>query len=239
MVMSALAAEPVDFAPYFKGQEVIGPSDESLMREALELRYQVYCMERAYLDTVAYPSGIESDDYDVHAAHFVALNQQDELAGYVRLVRPDAIETFPFQNHCVSLLDGMGLPPASQSAEISRLIVAQHYRRRRGDQLSGVTLTDEQSLSERERRVSSPQILLCVYRQMYQYSIRHDIRYWYAAMERYLARALACMHFRFQQIGPYTDYYGPVALFVADLRQLEAELSQSSPLLLAWLQGSD
>ncbi len=107
----------------------------------------------------------ERDDCDAHSSHFVSLNLQDEIAGYVRLVRPDAIQTFPFQTHCVQLLDGVTLPPSDQSAEISRLMVSSRYRRRHGDKLAGVNV-DEDHLSDHERRVSSPQILLCMYRQM-------------------------------------------------------------------------
>jgi N-acyl amino acid synthase of PEP-CTERM/exosortase system len=234
--MSASTAEPVNFAPYFTGREVRPVEDATLMDRAYQLRHQVYCLECHYLDAADYPDGRERDDCDIHSSHFVSLNLQDEIAGYVRLVRPDAIQTFPFQTHCVQLLDGVSLPPADQSAEISRLMVSSRYRRRHGDKLAGVNV-DEDHLSDHERRISSPQILLCMYRQMYQYSLKHDIRYWYAAMERYLAKALKGMNFGFQQIGPYTDYYGPVAPFLGDLRQLEDGLSQSAPALLEWMRS--
>jgi N-acyl amino acid synthase of PEP-CTERM/exosortase system len=71
---------------------------------------------------------------------------------------------------------------------------------------------------------------------MYAYSLKNEIRYWYAAMERSLARILSRMHFGFQQIGPATDYYGPVAPYVADLRVLEHQLGARNPLLLNWMQ---
>lgn len=208
------------------------------MDKVLQLRHQVYCVECGYLDAADHPSGREQDECDAHSSHFAALNLDDELAGYVRLVRPDAIQTFPFQTHCVQLLDGVSLPPSDQSAEISRLMVSSRYRRRRGDKVPGVTVVEDH-LSEQERRASSPQILLCMYRQMYQYSLKHGIRYWYAAMERYLANALKGMNFGFEQIGPFTDYYGPVAPFLGDLRKIEEGLSVSAPALLEWLQRED
>lgn len=79
--------------------------------------------------------------------------------------------------------------------------------------------------------------MLAMYRQMYVYSVNNNIRYWYAAMERSLARVLSRMNFGFQQIGPFTDYYGPVALYVADLRVLEYQVSQRDPALLAWMRA--
>jgi N-acyl amino acid synthase of PEP-CTERM/exosortase system len=71
---------------------------------------------------------------------------------------------------------------------------------------------------------------------MYAYSLQHGIRYWYAAMERALARMLVRMNFGFQQVGPAIDYYGPVAPYVADLRVLESQLGRLNPPLLAWMQ---
>jgi N-acyl amino acid synthase of PEP-CTERM/exosortase system len=71
---------------------------------------------------------------------------------------------------------------------------------------------------------------------MYAYSLAHGTRYWYAAMERSLARALGQMSFTFTQIGPLTDYYGPVALYLGDLRQLEAQVGQHNPALMAWMR---
>ena len=147
------------------------------MDKVYQLRHQVYCIECNYLEAADYADGRERDDCDAHSAHFVSLNLQGDIAGYVRLVRPDAIQTFPFQTHCVQLLEGVSLPPSDQSAEISRLMVSSRYRRRHGDKLAGVNV-DEDHLSDHERRVSSPQILLCMYRHMYQYSLKHDIRYW-------------------------------------------------------------
>jgi N-acyl amino acid synthase of PEP-CTERM/exosortase system len=71
---------------------------------------------------------------------------------------------------------------------------------------------------------------------MYAHSLRNGIRYWYAAMERSLARALVRMNFGFRQIGPATNYYGPVAPYVADLREFERRLGECNPALLAWMQ---
>jgi N-acyl amino acid synthase of PEP-CTERM/exosortase system len=152
------------------------------------------------------------------------------------LVRPDAIGTFPFQNHCVELLQDVQLPPGLESAEISRLMVREDLRRRRGDLVTGVSTGESGPKPAVELRDSSPQILLSLYREMYAHSLRNGIRYWYAAMERSLARALVRMNFGFKQIGPATNYYGPVAPYVADLREFERRIGQCNPALLAWMQ---
>jgi N-acyl amino acid synthase of PEP-CTERM/exosortase system len=206
------------------------------LKSAFELRYQVYCIECSFLSPEDYPDGVESDEHDDGAAHFYAFDADDELVGYVRLVRPGADALFPIQKRCTLSVDGAALPPVGESAEISRLMVRGDYRRRRGDRLSGVTAKQNNAVFAGDRRCEAPQILLGLYRQMYAYSREHGIRHWYAAMERPLARSLLRLDFAFRPIGPQTDYYGPVAPYVADLRELEAQVGQRHPALLTWLQ---
>lgn len=236
MVAGDESGETVDFAPYFSSFPLLPSESPDKMREVESFRYQVYCRECHFLPEADYPDGLERDACDLHSAHFYASNLRGELVGYVRLVRAATTDGFPFFDHCQELLPGISLPPAAQSAEISRLMVHSAYRRRRGDTLAGVTILDDSLSTERERRDKSPQILLSMYRQMYIYSVAHGIRYWYAAMEKFLARSLGMFGFDFKQVGPEVDYYGPVATYLADLRALEAAVSASNPLLLAWLK---
>ena len=204
-------------------------------QSALQLRYQVYCIECNFLSPEDYPEGVETDEHDKDAAHFYAFDEDEELVGYVRLVSPDADQQFPIQRHCHA--SGVpALPCPSQAAEISRLMVRADYRRRRGDRLSGVTAEQNTAAFAGERRHEAPQILMSLYRQMYAYSRESGIRYWYAAMEKPLARSLLRLKFGFEAIGPETDYYGPVAPYLADLRKLEADVGAHRPELLEWLQ---
>ena len=229
----------MDFAPYFSSKYIKSGSGDPIMQEAYQLRYDVYCVERQYLDAGAYPDCLETDSYDLESAHFHSYNHKRELVGYSRLIAPDLVSRFPWQEHCTALLDGIGLPPLRESAEISRLMVRQDYRRRRGDTLSGVAQPDDAQGNQVERRSRSPQILLTLYRQMYHHSLAQGIRYWYAAMEQPLARSLQLMNFSFMKIGHEADYFGPVTPYVADLRVLEKRLGQSNPALLAWIQRPD
>jgi N-acyl amino acid synthase of PEP-CTERM/exosortase system len=201
-------------------QDTAAPS-RPVQRCALQLRYQVYCIEYNFLSAEDYPDGVETDEYDDNAAHFYAFDQADDLAGYVRLVLPNEQAEFPFQRHC-GLSAGTQLPLGHHAAEISRLMVRGDYRRRHSDKLSGVTAQQNAAAFSGDRRHQSPLILLNLYRQMYQYSLQQGIRYWYAAMERPLARSLSRLGFGFLPIGPDTDYYGPVTPYLADLRHLEA-----------------
>jgi N-acyl amino acid synthase of PEP-CTERM/exosortase system len=172
----------------------------------------VYCLEQGFLDAIDYPDGCESDEHDGQSYHIASWDAEGEPAGYVRLVCPDPIGLFPFQSHCLALEAGTHFPPADQSAEISRLMVSAHYRR------------------QPDR---SPEILCNLFRQLHACSVRQGVRYWYAAMERSLVRVLQRMlGVEFRQIGPVADYYGPVAPYLIDLREVEASIMQQRPELL-------
>ncbi len=236
------AQDPV--APNFSFGRVNAIRDAALLDQIFALRYEVYCLECGFLAPEAFRDGLESDEYDGRAAHFTAHNAGAELVGTVRLVRPASPQCFPFERHCRQLFDTVHLPPRDQSAEVSRLIVRKSYRRRAGDTLAGVSadfsagspVAPGSEGSAAERRTSHPQILLGPYREMYRFSLENGIRYWYAAMERPLARALARFQFVFSPIGFEVDYYGPVTPYVADLRDLERRVAVADPALLEWMR---
>jgi N-acyl amino acid synthase of PEP-CTERM/exosortase system len=227
----------LDPTPYFAGRQLAFAPGGADLRGAFALRYSVYCLECHFLDPRAYPDGLESDADDRVSAHFAAYDLNRELVGYVRLVPPGADGRLPWESRCKSLREGVHLPPRARSAEISRLMVREDYRRRRGDLLSGVAQPDSDARERQDRRSATPQILLTLYRQMYRYSLANGISHWYAAMERSLARSLKQLHFGFHQIGAQADYFGPVAPFLADLGELESQLALSRPDLLAWMQA--
>lgn len=233
-----MVTENGGFAPYFKARRIWPEVDAGLMAAVQSLRYEVYCEECGFLPAADYPDGREADKFDAHSAHFCTHDLRDRLVGYVRLVMPDEAGRFPFEHHGCVIEHPEHLPEPSQCCEISRLMVSSSYRRRRGDVLAGVQ-TDEGMHSAVDRRLASPQILLGMYRKMYQYSLNNGIRYWYAAMETPLARSLLRLDFVFHQIGPLTDYYGPVAPYLADLRELERLGDVGNPALWRWLRESD
>lgn len=232
------AMELSDFAPYFTARRLGASDDLQAMELAYRLRFEVYCRDCSFLRAEDYPDSLEMDEYDPSALHALAFNLQQELVGYSRLVMPDACGLFPWQSHCCELLPGAELPPPESCAEVSRLMVRRDYRRRRGDVLQGVSVGLPEPAADDfvERYRRRPQILLSLYRQMYQHSLQHGIRYWYAAMERSLVGALSMMGFPFKAIGREADYFGPVAPYLADLRQLEQVLATKMPELLSWMQ---
>lgn len=212
------------------------------MDAIFNLRYQVYCLECNFLDPLDYPDQLEIDEADKRSVHFGATNANGILAGTSRLVLANGEDFFPYAQQCPPS-DDFVPPPVYLSAEVSRLAVSRHYRRRRGDTLSGVNeldtasaMTPKPNARGRESRIGAPLLVLGLYREMFRYSKAHGIRYWYAAMERPLVRALARYGFMFVPIGEERDYWGPVRPYLGDLMQLENSLDRSNPDLMNWFR---
>lgn len=210
------------------------------LEETYKLRYQVYCLERDFLPANEYPDESESDGYDQASEHFAAYDRHQQIAGSVRLVKSTPNQCYPFQTHCPVFPDAWQ-PPNDQAQEISRLVVSKQYRRRQGDNWLGITEENGNELPEdiAAKRGGHPIIVLGMYREMYRYSKKNGVHYWYAAMERSLMRLLGRYGFDFRPIGPEIDYYGPVAIYVASLAELEQKLSAQSPQLFDWFTSQE
>ncbi|MDO9072980.1 MAG: GNAT family N-acyltransferase, partial [Rubrivivax sp.] len=218
------------------------------LSEAMALRYQVYCEEFEYLPAGDYPAGLECDEDDSRAAHFHLFDRRTldaseptvtgwdgsargALAGYVRLVRPDAHDLLPVQRRCQLTLDDGARPTPSLSAEVSRLITAPEFRRNGRNRSSGRQASGQTS----DTQLLPTEILLHLFRQMLSYSRSNGIRYWFAAMERPLARSLSQMGFPFKAAGPEGEFFGRVTPYVADLNDLQHRVATSQPGLAPWL----
>lgn len=232
--------------PHFDIDTVLpSEADSPLLQQIFRLRYEVYCLERAFLDPAGYADGIESDGYDPHAAHVAVRDPAGDIVGTVRLVRPVDGQPFPFEAQC-RVFDDVVLPARGEAAEVSRLIVEKTFRRRRGDSMAGVSADfagkgaqagGHPARQAPEHRGNSPLLLLGMYRELYRYSVANGVRYWYAAMERSLARSLDKMGFSLVPIGPAGDYYGPVTLHMVDLRDLERRVEKGNKFMAAWFKG--
>ena len=248
MILEMLGIGPKrdPLTPYFTFTQLMRDKLESaLFKDFLRLRYDVYCLECHYLDAREYDEGLETDDFDVRSFHVGAHNFEGLLVGTVRLVFASESEAFPFEEHC-AVFDDFEFPPRRECAEVSRLVVRKSFRRRPGDSLQGIskefqekgrleTITPEKEHKPgQHRRSGSPQILLGMYREMYRYSRQNGIRFWFAAMEKGLARSLGKMGFHFMPAGPEGDYYGPVAAYVVDLWELHGNLSRANEFLARW-----
>lgn len=192
-------------------------TDSRDLHRTFRLRYRVYCEERGFFKPRDYPWALESDEYDHRSMHFAAFDEAGEVAGSVRLVCHADGGEFPIQRHC-PLFDGAELPEAGEAGEVSRLVLNRGYRVPPGGGNTGT-------------------VIMSVYREMYRYSLQHNVNYWYAAMERSLVRMMGRIGVEYEQIGPEVDYCGPVAPYLLEISALQRRLRRVNPSLLGYLDS--
>ncbi len=187
------------------------PASPASLAAVQRLRYEVYCLERRFLQPAAHAAGRETDAYDPHAVHLVATDHHGNVAATLRLVR-DSPLGFPLERHAGRLLPGARRLPRERAAEISRLIVARAYR--------------QDSLDHRL-------VLFGLFREMYEESRRLGVEVLIAAMEKPLWRLLRRFGFAFAPLGKPISYYGEVVPYYAGAVALAAGYQR----ILAYQRG--
>ena len=200
---------------WLEGRQI--DSDPRLMDASHQLRYQVYCIERRFLDPDAYPDQRERDEFDRHSLHLGVLGPDGALLATARLVKVNMIG-LPLFRHCsIYPREHELFQESTRVAEISRLCVSR---------------------SLRKRHIGTASVAINLYRAIYQASKRHGFTHWLMATEPSLQRLLSSLRVPFREIGPRTDYYGPVAPYVVDLSKWDQTiLSRSLPALHTFLDG--
>ena len=187
------------------------------MDESHRLRYQVYCVERGFLNAADYPDRRECDEFDRYSLHLGVTAPDAALLATARLVKVNMVG-LPLFRHCRLYPRELDFfQDQTRVAEISRLCVSRTLRR---------------------RRIGSVSVAINLYRAIYQASKRNGFTHLLVATEPSLQRLLSSLKMPFREIGPQTDYYGPVAPYVVDLSKLDQTiLSQSLPALHSFLDG--
>ena len=200
---------------WLEGRQI--DSDSRLMEESHRLRYQVYCVERGFLNPDDYPDQCERDEFDRHSLHLGVMDGAGTLLATARLVKVNRAG-LPLFRHCQIYRGESELyRETTRVAEISRLCISRAVRKRR---IGGASLAVE------------------LYRAIYQVSKRNGFTHWLVATEPSLQRLLASLRVPFREVGPRTDYYGPVAPYLVDLSKWdEVIVSRSLPALHSFLDG--
>jgi N-acyl-L-homoserine lactone synthetase len=172
--------------------------DPRLLEQSYRLRYQVYCLERGFLDPGDYPDGREIDEFDPHSVHLAVLDTEGAMIGTARLIKANP-RGFPMFRHCAFFPEVMPPDAPHRLVEGSRLAIRRHYMRRRR---STEPLCDlMKALVMCARGVGANHLI--------------------AASEPALARRLAQFGFPYRIGGPTADYFGPVAACLMDLDEFD------------------
>lgn len=180
--------------------------DEDL-DEIYRIRYQVYCEEYNYLDRNKYPDNRELDRYDRSSIHFVLRTQQGEIAASVRLIL-SSTDDFPIKkNFQIDLRDKH--IKSTDSAEISRLIVAKKFRKNF--------------------------LLLALIKGLFAYAKGNEITHVYAVLDDKLHHVLSKMGFPFVRIGPPSLYQGLTSPYVLIVSEMLENMRSHNRLLYRYL----
>lgn len=217
------------FNEYF---EMIPANSDALKQEVYKLRYQVYCVEKGFLETRA--NGMEYDEYDAHSSHYLIRHRDSDCyMATTRLILPDSNhpeKLFPMEVYSqidnIKLLNTMH---RGNLAELSRFCVSKQFRRRANERDLLVTNDVDENRCSRREKDSSAHLTLALFACAIRMSSEHNIHYWYAIMEPASKRIASALGIHFVELGPLrpsAHYYGmraPYAIKVDDLLNDVAE----------------
>jgi N-acyl amino acid synthase of PEP-CTERM/exosortase system len=205
---------------YFRSQAVDTPA---LLRTALAIRYQVYCLERKFENADEHGDCLECDDLDAAAIHSLVIHRPTcEAIGTARLILPRYAEGgLPIER----LLRQNGLRAddyfsVATSAEVSRFSISNHFRRRQGDNGVG-----EPRYNECRGALPCLGLIKEIIRQSHALGLTH----WAAVMEPKLLRMLATIGFHFTPVGPLVSYHGLRQPSYASIPETMARLKRERP----------
>src|SRR6266566_3725494 len=121
-------------ANYF---DIVRANTPRLLDEVYRLRYQVYCIEKGFEDPAAHPDARETDIDDDRSVHaLLVYRPTGAYAGTVRVILPsDGEPRRPLPTRRILASQGFTLAARGAMAEISRFLVSEQFRRRRGEEL--------------------------------------------------------------------------------------------------------
>lgn len=175
-----------------------------LMIKIFKFRYNIFCLEKGFIDKNGLIDQIETDDYDNHSSHFAAIDCHGEIAGYLRLIHKRGgilpIEKIPLDhfNPAVNSL-------LHNTSEISRLSIHKNYR-------------------SRINPVVSTKIQQGLYKIVYEASRTLGLTHLCAIMEKPLHKTLYNASIRFKQIGPNFYDHGIVAPYLCNINHVCCDL---------------
>ena len=173
--------------------------DPVLLEQSYRLRYQVYCVERHFLNADDYPDGREMDDFDAVSVHVGALDSDGELAGTARVVLPTPLG-YPLSHYCAFFPEVRLDAPGMRVVECSRTMISRDYVPR-----------------------SRTEPFLTIMRGVIQQAKVAGATHMIAATESGLLRLLVRHGMPWRVAGPATDYFGagvsPTIMSLAELDQ--------------------
>lgn len=198
-----------NFDRYF---EVMPASTPELIEHCFRVRYRVYCEELRW--EPLNKEKLEYDEFDDQSLHLLLRSKQlNEFVGCIRVIRTnqkDPYQRLPFEQACAHTLDYRLLEnlaiPRKEIGEISRLAVDSRFRRRPGEYVRPVGMSDEDYGSIVKPRF--PYIPVGLYLAMLESAQRHGIDALFMLTEPWLARHFNRLGVRIEPVGGAVTHHG-------------------------------
>ncbi|MCK7543800.1 PEP-CTERM/exosortase system-associated acyltransferase [Marinobacter bryozoorum] len=189
-----------------------------MVDKVFQVRYQVYCVDRAFEDPSQFPDDREHDAYDPRSAHALIRHRKSgDSVAVVRLVlagENPGQSDFPMEGPCIHRMsqqaqDLIAATPRQNMAEISRMAVSREFRRRLNEYESPTGVTEQTCDADVEGgKRAMPYISLGLFAAILQMSVKHNITHWMAVMEPAQLRLLKRFGVEFDHVGPLMEFHG-------------------------------
>jgi N-acyl amino acid synthase of PEP-CTERM/exosortase system len=216
------------FNTYF---EMIPADTDELREEVYKLRYQVYCLEKGFLQDRE--DGVEHDEYDQYSSHYLIRHRaSDCYMATTRLILPDRQhpeKLFPLEAYNqIEQTELIKNIRRNSLGEMSRFCVSKQFRRRANEK--DIIITNEALDSRPQKeKAESPNLTLALFACAIRMSSEHNIHHWYAIMEPTLRKVIAALGINFVQLGPAIPsehYYGLRAPYVIKVNDLLNDVAE-------------
>jgi N-acyl-L-homoserine lactone synthetase len=173
----------------------------TLMDQSYRLRYQVYCVERQYLNPDDYPDQRESDEFDADSVHVGAVDLNGDLVATARVIRANG-RGFPMFNYCAFAPGVRTLDlPGVVAVEVSRVSISRQCVRPQRRRRSEPFLTLVKSIMQGAKRAGATHLIGATDAAFHRWLVHYGLPY--------------------RKAGPEVDYYGPVAPCIMSLKELD------------------
>jgi N-acyl-L-homoserine lactone synthetase len=154
------------------------------IQDAQRLRYEVFCLEKGWVDAAAFEDGLETDELDDGAVHFLVLADDDTPLGTSRLLL-GASQRLP----ALGYLDirPLGID-ASTVVEVSRLA------------------------ARRDSRAHGLAVFLAMTQVMWEWSMAHDMNAWVSVADVSVFALMKRVGMPILAKGHRTDYLGSTCI---------------------------
>ena len=215
-----------DFQQYFNLALATTPSQ---LEDVYRVRYRVYCEEFQYESADAFPSQLETDEFDVIARHCLVSHKASGMpAGCARLVLADEQQLMPMEKFCSGAIDPKIIRAFDGKrhtvCEFSRLGVDGAFRRRPGEHESRFGEISALDCSQREQRTFS---LIAVATVLSALAMSELIGrpHCFAMMESFLPRLLRRSGIVVKSAGEDTEYHGTRAPYFWETREVVSNMA--------------